>query len=109
MDKEAWITGIRKDQTNTRGNISFVQIDDMGLYKICPLADWTQKDIFRYIDVHKLPTHPLFAQGYMSIGCEPCTRPIFKDEDERAGRWAGQDKTECGIHISTNEEITNEN
>jgi phosphoadenosine phosphosulfate reductase len=73
--------------------------------KICPLIDWTSKDIWRYMNQHKLPDHPLFAQGYMSIGCAPCTRPVQSGEDERAGRWSGKTKTECGIHLDLSPKI----
>lgn len=104
-NKKAWITGIRRDQTTARGNIPYIQADNPGLYKICPFAAWTQKDIFRYIAEHDLPTHPLLSQGYLSVGCAPCTRPIFEGESERAGRWAGQHKIECGIHLSVPENV----
>jgi len=98
---QAWITGVRRDQTATRAEMSFVSIDADGLYKICPMLNWTQKDVFRYMHENNLPDHPLLAQGYLSIGCAPCTRPVFGDgADERSGRWAGQDKVECGLHIS---------
>ena len=63
-----------------------------------PLASWTSKDTFYYLERHGLPSHPLFEQGYTSIGCAPCTRPPLADDDERSGRWAGQTKTECGLH-----------
>ena len=69
-----------------------------GLYKINPLASWTSRDTFYYMQRHDVPLHPLFDQGYTSIGCAPCTRPVLAGEDERAGRWAGTSKTECGIH-----------
>lgn len=69
-----------------------------GIYKINPLATWDSKQMWEYLKQHGLPHHPLFEEGYSSIGCEPCTRPITLGEDERAGRWAGSQKTECGIH-----------
>ncbi len=66
--------------------------------KINPLASWTKQDVFGLIAGRELPKHPLLSQGYLSIGCQPCTRPVGALEDERDGRWAGMDKTECGIH-----------
>lgn len=95
----AWISGIRRDQTEARRHTPIVSRERDGLYKICPLANWTSADVWRYINQHDLPVHPLLSQGYMSIGCAPCTRPIGSNEDERAGRWAGHNKTECGLHI----------
>jgi len=95
---QAWVTGIRRDQTTNRKETEIIEMQRDGLYKINPLASWTKKEIWTYINDHKLPTHPLFSEGYPSIGCAPCTRRIFGDEDERDGRWAGTDKDECGIH-----------
>src|SRR5690606_40149466 len=69
-----------------------------GIVKVNPLANWTSRDTYRYLTEHDIPTHPLFEQGYTSIGCAPCTRPILAGEDERAGRWAGRGKVECGLH-----------
>lgn len=94
----AWISGIRRSQSKTRKDIGIVEEYQGGLYKINPLANVTSGDIWWYIKEHKLPTHPLFDQGYLSIGCWPCTRPAQPGDDERSGRWAGKDKTECGIH-----------
>jgi phosphoadenosine phosphosulfate reductase len=70
--------------------------------KINPLAHWTRDDFTTYMDENRLPRHPLVALGYPSIGCAPCTSPVSDGEDPRAGRWRGQDKTECGIHITEN-------
>jgi phosphoadenosine phosphosulfate reductase len=95
-DVDAWITGIRREQTPTRAAAPKVQRDQRrGLWKVNPLADWTEKDLWSYIFQHKLPYHPLHDQGYSSIGCRPCTQP----GEGREGRWVGQDKTECGIHV----------
>jgi phosphoadenosine phosphosulfate reductase len=92
---EAWITGIRREQGSTRAATAKLERDERrGIWKVNPLADWTEKDLWRYIHEHDLPYHPLHDQGYASIGCAPCTQP----GDGRDGRWAGQDKTECGIH-----------
>jgi phosphoadenosine phosphosulfate reductase len=93
---DAWITGIRREQAPTRAGAPKVEQDDRrGMWKFNPIADWTEKDVWRYIFEHDLPYHPLHDQGYSSIGCAPCTQP----GSGRDGRWAGQDKTECGIHV----------
>lgn len=97
----AWVTGIRRDQTPARREAPIVSLDKDGRYKICPLANWTDREVWQYINKHDLPVHPLLAQGYMSIGCAPCTRPVSADEDYRAGRWADRQKTECGLHDHT--------
>jgi phosphoadenosine phosphosulfate reductase len=92
---EAWITGIRREQASTRAVTAKLERDEArGLWKVNPLADWTEKDLWRYIHRHDLPYNPLHDQGYASIGCAPCTQP----GSGREGRWAGLDKTECGIH-----------
>lgn len=93
---EAWITGIRHEQASSRATARKLERDERrGIWKVNPLVDWTEKDLWRYIHEHDLPYHPLHDQGYASIGCAPCTNP----GDGREGRWAGQDKTECGIHV----------
>ncbi|MDI6402021.1 phosphoadenylyl-sulfate reductase [Balneolaceae bacterium ANBcel3] len=98
-DKEAWITAIRRDQSPTRKDTPVFQKDShLGVIKISPLATWTEEDIWTYIRLNELPYNPLHDQGYPSIGCFPCTRPVQDGEDIRAGRWAGSSKTECGIH-----------
>jgi phosphoadenosine phosphosulfate reductase len=92
---DAWITGIRREQATTRAGSGKLERDERrGIWKFNPLTDWTEKDIWRYINKHDLPYHPLHDQGFGSIGCAPCTRP----GSGREGRWSGQDKTECGIH-----------
>ena len=98
---EAWVSGVRRDQTHHRQKIQVVSRRDDGLIRIHPLANWTKRDLEVYIDRHALPMHPLSSQGYTSIGCAPCTRPPSDGEDERSGRWAGTDKTECGLHTMT--------
>jgi len=95
---KAWITSVRRGQTENRKNVQFVEEYEDGLYKINPLATWTSKQMWDYLKAHNLPYHPLFEQGYTSIGCAPCTRSVQAGEDERAGRWSGSQKTECGIH-----------
>lgn len=96
---DAWISGIRRDQTPERARAQVIELLPEGQVKINPLAGWTREDIWRTIHQHNLPVHPLLAQGYMSIGCAPCTVPVFGG-DERAGRWAGMGKTECGLHTN---------
>lgn len=92
---EAWITGVRREQAASRTAAAKLERDELrGLWKVNPLADWSEKDVWRYIHKHDLPYHPLHDQGYASIGCAPCTQP----GSGREGRWAGTDKTECGIH-----------
>jgi phosphoadenosine phosphosulfate reductase len=96
-DVDAWITGIRREQATTRAGATKVERDERrGIVKLNPLADWTEKDIWTYIFKHDLPYNPLHDQGYDSIGCASCTLP----GNGRDGRWAGLDKTECGIHLA---------
>jgi phosphoadenosine phosphosulfate reductase len=95
-DVDAWITGIRREQASTRAGAAKLERDDKrDIWKVNPLADWSEKDLWRYIFKHDLPYNPLHDRGYASIGCAPCTQP----GSGREGRWAGQDKTECGIHV----------
>ncbi|GAB4579546.1 MAG: phosphoadenylyl-sulfate reductase [Anaerolineales bacterium] len=99
-DKKAWITAIRRDQGPTRAFTKVISWDKNNqVIKLCPLAGWTREEVWAYIQRYDLPTNPLHQQGYPSIGCFPCTRPVTPGEDERAGRWAGTGKTECGIHF----------
>jgi phosphoadenosine phosphosulfate reductase len=91
----AWITGIRREQSETRAHARKVEWDaTRGVWKFNPLADWSDDDVWSYIREHDLPYNPLHDRGYSSIGCAPCTMP----GNGRNGRWAGQDKTECGLH-----------
>lgn len=95
---EGWVTGIRREQSPTRANAQFVERDERrGIMKYNPLADWTEKDLWRVIHERGLPYHPLHDQGYASIGCAPCTQP----GEGREGRWAGTDKLECGLHVAS--------
>ncbi|HET8605454.1 MAG TPA: phosphoadenylyl-sulfate reductase [Gaiellaceae bacterium] len=101
---DAWITGLRRDQWATRTNIRKVEIDhDHGaIVKLNPLAEWTEEEVRDYCAEHELPLHPLYARGYTSIGCAPCTRAVAAGEETRAGRWwweTGAPK-ECGIHCA---------
>lgn len=94
-DAKAWITGIRREQAQTRAGAQKFEFDEnRGIAKFNPLADWSEKDVWTYIFKHDLPYNPLHDEGYESIGCAPCTLP----GSGREGRWAGEDKTECGIH-----------
>jgi len=97
--KDAWITGIRNGHTDHRARARIVEWDAANaLVKLNPLIRWTRDQVWEYLRAHDLPTNALHEQGYPSIGCQPCTRPVQPGEDERAGRWAGFAKTECGIH-----------
>jgi phosphoadenosine phosphosulfate reductase len=98
---DAWATGIRRDQSPTRADTPIVRWDKkFGLVKISPLATWTKSDVWGRILRDGIPYNPLHDQGYPSIGCQPCTRAIMLGEDERAGRWTGTAKTECGLHTA---------
>jgi len=96
---DAWMSGIRRDQSSDRAAAPVVGWDDkFGVVKISPLANWTKARIWDLIVKEDIPYNPLHDQGYVSIGCAPCTRPVVVGEDERAGRWSGTAKTECGLH-----------
>lgn len=98
---DAWLTGLRRDQSPTRADIPLVDWDTKyGLVKINPLAGWTRKDVWSYIVKHNVPYNRLHDHGYASIGCTHCTRPTLDPSNERSGRWNGRQKTECGIHVS---------
>lgn len=98
--KAAWMSGVRRDESPARARTPLVSFDvARGLVKVNPLATWTEADVAGYVTDHDLPVHPLSERGYTSIGCWPCTRPVAEGEDTRAGRWAGLDKTECGLHL----------
>jgi phosphoadenosine phosphosulfate reductase len=106
---DGWATGVRRVQTPERADTPVVEArrhDDRWLVKVAPLATWTDEDVEAYLTAHDLPRHPLVAQGYRSIGCAPCTRPVTPGTDPRAGRWADFDgKTECGIHLTEDGEV----
>lgn len=96
---DAWISGIRREQSLTRKDAQRVEWSERyDVWKIHPLVDWNAKRVDAYIHVNEIPYNPLHDAGYPSIGCIPCTRPVSREEDERAGRWADSDKIECGIH-----------
>ncbi|MDE1466931.1 phosphoadenylyl-sulfate reductase [Aurantiacibacter sp. D1-12] len=94
---DAWISGRKAFQSSTRENIARFEVEE-GRLKVNPLGDWVKDDLEAYFAEHDLPRHPLEAQGFLSVGCAPCTSPVKPGEDPRAGRWRGWDKTECGIH-----------
>ena len=97
--REAWMTGLRRDEAPTRTTTPIVGYDvGRGMVKVNPIATWTAADVERYAESRGLPEHPLREKGYASIGCWPCTRPVAEGEDARAGRWSGLDKLECGLH-----------
>ncbi|HAM01477.1 MAG TPA: phosphoadenylyl-sulfate reductase [Acidimicrobiaceae bacterium] len=97
--KGAWLTGLKRVDAPTRAGAPIVSWDEQrGLVKVNPMATWTDDDVAHYSADHGLPMHPLLSRGYLSIGCAPTTRPVAPGEDPRAGRWAGSDKTECGLH-----------
>jgi phosphoadenosine phosphosulfate reductase len=96
---EAWVTGVRREDSWLRANTPLVDWDDKnGMVKINPLAAWTFDELIDYATTHDIVINPLINDGYPSIGCAPCTRKVEPGEDPRAGRWAGLDKTECGLH-----------
>ncbi|MCX5440415.1 MULTISPECIES: phosphoadenylyl-sulfate reductase [unclassified Streptomyces] len=95
----AWATGLRRDESPTRANTPVVGWDEKRRkVKVSPIARWTQDDVEAYVAEHGVLTNPLLMDGYGSVGCAPCTRRLLEGEDARAGRWAGRNKTECGIH-----------
>jgi len=97
---ELWFTGVRRDEADTRTNTPLITWDAKnGLVKVNPLASWSFDQLVDYSIANDAPTNLLLSNGYPSIGCEPCTRPVAPGEDPRAGRWAGTNKTECGLHV----------
>jgi phosphoadenosine phosphosulfate reductase len=102
-NSKIWVTGLRKDQSVTRFYTKLVEWDeDLGLIKINPLLNWTEKDVWKYIHDNDIPYNELHDKGFPSIGCQPCTRAIQSGEDIRAGRWwwEAPDQKECGLHVS---------
>jgi len=98
--RHAWLSGLKRSDTPNRASSPIVGWDSIrGMVKVNPLACWTDEDVARYETHHRLPVHPLKALGYRSIGCEPTTQPVSPFEDQRAGRWPGTEKTECGLHV----------
>lgn len=106
---DAWVTGLRRDQSATRASTPTLAIDDAhgGILKVAPLASWTRADVEDYLVRNSVPRHPLYALGYTSIGCAPCTRATTAGEDERAGRWWWEQESnkECGLHVPAAQEV----
>ncbi len=105
--RQAWITGLRREQSDARGDVPFTQRDEQGRHKINPLADWSWGDVWNYIAVHGVPHNRLHDEFMPSIGCEPCTRAIAVGEDFRAGRWwwEAESAKECGLHVALAEQV----
>ena len=96
---ELWFTGVRRDEAPTRANTALVEFDERnGIVKVNPVAAWSLDELLKYAEDNQVPVNPLLAAGFPSIGCAPCTRAVAPGEDARAGRWAGLEKTECGLH-----------
>ncbi len=93
-----WISGLRRSQGDSRKDIKIIEEDQSGLVKVHPLANWSSKQLYAYMQQNQLPFHPLWEKGYTSVGCEPCTSLPDGKGGERSGRWAGLSKEECGIH-----------
>jgi phosphoadenosine phosphosulfate reductase len=107
LEFDAWATGLRLEQSETRASLRRVdQVE--GRIKINPLVDWTSAEVERYIREHDVPVHPLYARGYASIGCAPCTRAVGPEEDSRAGRWWWEQDShkECGIHFAADGSVS---
>lgn len=98
---DIWISGVRASQSTTRASMKREQASRRGVLRYHPLLDWSSRDVWSYLKFYELPEHPLEAQGYVSVGCEPCTRrlDLGQDGDNRSGRWFGLTKTECGLHL----------
>ena len=97
---DVWISGLRSGQSSHRASLKKVSTDENGKIKYLPILDWSQDMVDAYVEQHELPQHPLHAQGYVSVGCEPCTRPVIGSGlDSRSGRWEGLAKTECGLPL----------
>jgi phosphoadenosine phosphosulfate reductase len=107
-DRDAWVTGMRREQSANRGTVAFTELDDKGRTKVNPLADWSWADVWHYIATNDVPYNPLHDQFYPSIGCAPCTRAIAVGEDFRAGRWWWEDEAakECGLHVHESQQVS---
>lgn len=101
---DVWITGLRRQQSDSRAAVRIVEVykfdvlRDRHIIKLNPMARWTREEVLEFLREKAIPSNPLLERGYRSIGCMPCTRPVTEGEHERAGRWTGFDKAECGIH-----------
>ena len=97
--KTAWMSGLRRQEADSRSNALVVGRDLRNLVKVNPIATWSDQDVQSYIRDHHVPYNPLMDRGYLSIGCQPCTQPVAPGDDPRSGRWSGRSKTECGLHL----------
>ena len=99
---DVWVAGVRASQSGTRAAMSEEEPGRNGILRYHPILRWHPRDVFQYVEAHGLPAHPLEAQGYLSVGCAPCTRrpDLDGDLDDRSGRWSGMKKTECGLHLT---------
>jgi len=110
-DLDCWITGLRRQQSDTRSDIGIVELyvfdesSGRDIVKLNPMANWSRDAVWKYIHDHKIPYNALHDQGYRSIGCQPCTRKTANGENERAGRWIGFNKVECGIHTFLSKKV----
>jgi phosphoadenosine phosphosulfate reductase len=108
---DAWITGLRRDQSKGRARTQVLELYEFdrlrgrNILKVNPLADWSREEVWDYIRVHGIPYNPLADRGFRSVGCYPCTSAVSDEQDDRAGRWTGFDKKECGIHTFLGENI----
>jgi phosphoadenosine phosphosulfate reductase len=107
--RTAWVTGLRRGQSDARAEVPFEDADDAGRAKLIPLADWSLADVWHYVAQHGVPYNALHDRFFPSIGCEPCTRAVAVGEDFRAGRWwwEAESAKECGLHVSTLPEAVN--
>lgn len=97
--RQAWMSGLRRAESESRADAPIISRDLRGLIKVNPLANWTDEMVNAYVAANDVIVNPLLRRGYLSIGCMPCTRPVRDGEDQRAGRWSGMEKTECGLHL----------
>jgi phosphoadenosine phosphosulfate reductase len=97
---DVWLSGIRRDQSNTRASIQPIELDGRGVIKVSPMFNWTKEQTWKYIKDKNIPYNPLHDESYPSIGCQPCTHPVEEGGDERDGRWLLMQKLECGIHLN---------
>ena len=98
MTNDIWINGVRADQNENRKQMRVIQESSYNTLRYHPMLEWTSRDVYQYMADHHLPAHPLEKKGYLSIGCEPCTRKFVDGGNERNARWFGMNKTECGLH-----------
>jgi phosphoadenosine phosphosulfate reductase len=103
-DQSAWVNGVRKDQTEQREQLDVLEWTSRDILRVHPMLNWRSRDIWTYVNDYDLPVHPLLEEGYMSIGCAPCTKAPSEEGTSREGRWSETSKTECGLHTEMVEE-----